>query len=151
ARTRYSTSTGRSGTAYRPSASVVALRLVPVAAFSIVTVTPGRWFPSSPVTTPEMVPVRGCAAAAPATVHRAASAIETIRIAARFIRMGKYTLANPANPANPANQRYTVLFMRLRSIDAHAAGEPLRLVVDGFPSPRGRTMLDKREWVRRNA
>jgi proline racemase len=41
--------------------------------------------------------------------------------------------------------------IRVRTIDAHAAGEPLRLIVDGFPSPRGRTMLDKREWVRRHA
>ena len=35
----------------------------------------------------------------------------------------------------------------LKTIDAHAAGEPLRLIVDGFPAPRGRSMLDKREWV----
>ena len=35
----------------------------------------------------------------------------------------------------------------LKTIDAHAAGEPLRLIVDGFPSPRGNTMLAKREWV----
>jgi proline racemase len=41
--------------------------------------------------------------------------------------------------------------VRLKTIDAHAAGEPLRLIVDGFPSPRGRTMLEKREWVRRHA
>src|SRR5205085_729456 len=39
----------------------------------------------------------------------------------------------------------------VKTIDAHAAGEPLRLVVDGFPSPRGRTMLDKREWLRKHA
>src|SRR3954471_10314705 len=39
----------------------------------------------------------------------------------------------------------------LRTIDAHAAGGPLRLVVDGFPAPRGRTMLDKREWASRHA
>jgi len=39
----------------------------------------------------------------------------------------------------------------VRTIDAHAAGEPLRLVVDGFPSPRGRTMLEKREWAERHA
>jgi len=39
----------------------------------------------------------------------------------------------------------------VKTIDAHAAGEPLRLIVDGFPSPRGRTMLEKREWVRRHA
>ena len=41
--------------------------------------------------------------------------------------------------------------LRLKTIDAHAAGEPLRLIVDGFPSPRGKTMLEKREWVRRHA
>jgi proline racemase len=39
----------------------------------------------------------------------------------------------------------------LKTIDAHAAGEPLRLIVDGFPSPRGKTMLAKREWVRTHA
>ena len=38
---------------------------------------------------------------------------------------------------------------RLATIDAHAAGEPLRLVVEGFPIPRGASMLDKRAWVRR--
>src|SRR5205809_4138335 len=41
--------------------------------------------------------------------------------------------------------------IRVKTIDAHAAGEPLRLIVDGFPSPHGRTMLDKREWVKRHA
>jgi trans-L-3-hydroxyproline dehydratase len=35
----------------------------------------------------------------------------------------------------------------LRTIDAHAAGEPLRLVVDGWPAPRGRTMLERRAWA----
>src|SRR3954469_23057432 len=39
----------------------------------------------------------------------------------------------------------------LKTIDAHAAGEPLRLIVAGFPSPRGTTMLAKREWVRTHA
>jgi proline racemase len=39
----------------------------------------------------------------------------------------------------------------VRTIDAHAAGGPLRLVVDGFPSPRGKTMLEKREWAGRHA
>jgi proline racemase len=37
---------------------------------------------------------------------------------------------------------------RIRTIDAHAAGEPLRLIIDGFPSIEGATMLEKREWVR---
>src|SRR5262245_25878941 len=41
--------------------------------------------------------------------------------------------------------------LQLRTIDAHAAGEPLRLIVEGFPSPHGKTMLDKREWVKRHA
>ena len=41
--------------------------------------------------------------------------------------------------------------LRLKTIDAHAAGEPLRLIVDGFPSPQGKTMLAKREWVRTHA
>src|SRR5205809_7451207 len=41
--------------------------------------------------------------------------------------------------------------LRLKTIDAHAAGEPLRLIVDGFPSPRGKTMLAKRDWVRTHA
>jgi proline racemase len=41
--------------------------------------------------------------------------------------------------------------LRLKTIDAHAAGEPLRLIVEGFPSPSGQTMLDKREWVRQHA
>jgi len=41
--------------------------------------------------------------------------------------------------------------IRLKTIDAHAAGEPLRLIVDGFPTPAGRTMLEKREWARKKA
>jgi proline racemase len=41
--------------------------------------------------------------------------------------------------------------VRVKTIDAHAAGEPLRLIVDGFPSPRGKTMLEKREWLRQHA
>jgi proline racemase len=36
----------------------------------------------------------------------------------------------------------------IRTIDAHTAGEPLRLIVEGFPHIEGRTMLERREWVR---
>src|SRR5580704_13881130 len=39
----------------------------------------------------------------------------------------------------------------LKTIDAHAAGEPLRLIVDGFPAPRGKSMLDKRDWATEHA
>src|SRR5881296_1842463 len=41
--------------------------------------------------------------------------------------------------------------LRIKTIDAHAAGEPLRLIVDCSPSPRGKTMLEKRAWVSRHA
>src|SRR5678816_2483431 len=37
----------------------------------------------------------------------------------------------------------------IRTIDAHAAGEPLRLVVDGIPAPEGATMLEKRAWAQK--
>ena len=36
----------------------------------------------------------------------------------------------------------------IRTIDAHTAGEPLRLVLEGFPEPQGQTMLERREWLR---
>ena len=39
----------------------------------------------------------------------------------------------------------------IRTVDAHAGGHPLRLIVDGIPSPAGRTILQKREWLRRHA
>ena len=32
---------------------------------------------------------------------------------------------------------------RIRTIDAHAAGEPLRLIIEGFPHVEGATMLEK--------
>ncbi len=39
---------------------------------------------------------------------------------------------------------------RIRTIDAHAGGEPLRLVIEGCPAPRGRTMMEKRAWLKRH-
>jgi trans-L-3-hydroxyproline dehydratase len=38
----------------------------------------------------------------------------------------------------------------IRTVDAHTAGEPLRLIVDGFPTVEGGTILEKREWTRQN-
>ena len=35
----------------------------------------------------------------------------------------------------------------LKTIDAHTAGEPLRLIVEGFPPVEGGTMLEKRAYV----
>jgi proline racemase len=39
---------------------------------------------------------------------------------------------------------------QIRTIDAHTAGEPLRLVVDGLPTPEGATMLERRAWARKH-
>lgn len=39
----------------------------------------------------------------------------------------------------------------LKTIDAHVAGEPLRLIVDGVPRPAGKTMGQKRDWMKRHA
>ncbi|HJR61118.1 MAG TPA: proline racemase family protein [Vicinamibacterales bacterium] len=38
----------------------------------------------------------------------------------------------------------------IRTVDAHTAGEPLRLIVSGFPAVEGRTILEQREFVREN-
>jgi proline racemase len=38
--------------------------------------------------------------------------------------------------------------VRIQTIDAHTAGEPLRLIVAGFPAVEGRTILEQREFVR---
>jgi trans-L-3-hydroxyproline dehydratase len=39
----------------------------------------------------------------------------------------------------------------LKTIDAHVGGEPLRLIVEGFPAPRGKSLADKRDWASRHA
>jgi proline racemase len=44
----------------------------------------------------------------------------------------------------------TTNVISIRTIDAHTAGEPLRLIIDGFPRLEGRTILEKREWIREN-
>jgi proline racemase len=40
--------------------------------------------------------------------------------------------------------------IRIQTIDAHTAGEPLRLIVSGFPPVKGKTILEQREYVRKN-
>ena len=39
---------------------------------------------------------------------------------------------------------------RIMTMDAHTAGEPLRIVLDGFPPLPGVTMLEKRQYAREN-
>ena len=36
---------------------------------------------------------------------------------------------------------------RIQTVDAHAAGEPLRLITGGFPTPAGDSILEKRDWI----
>jgi trans-L-3-hydroxyproline dehydratase len=38
----------------------------------------------------------------------------------------------------------------IKTVDAHTAGEPLRLIVSGFPAVEGKTILEQREFVREN-
>jgi len=39
-------------------------------------------------------------------------------------------------------------WLRIRAIDAHTEGEPLRVITDGFPQPRGATILERRRYAR---
>ena len=39
--------------------------------------------------------------------------------------------------------------IRIQTIDAHTAGEPLRLIVSGFPPIKGRTILEQRDYIRK--
>ncbi|MDX1392922.1 MAG: proline racemase family protein [Gemmatimonadota bacterium] len=39
-------------------------------------------------------------------------------------------------------------WLRIRTIDAHAEGEPLRVIIEGFPHPPGGTVLDRRRYAR---
>jgi proline racemase len=39
----------------------------------------------------------------------------------------------------------------IRSIDAHVGGAAVRLLIDGVPRPSGKTMAQKRDWMKRHA
>ena len=39
-------------------------------------------------------------------------------------------------------------WMRIRTIDAHTAGEPFRVFIDGYPELPGKTMLERRRYAR---
>ena len=40
---------------------------------------------------------------------------------------------------------------RVETVDAHVGGQTLRLVIEGLPNPAGRTMREKRAWLRKRA
>jgi len=39
----------------------------------------------------------------------------------------------------------------IKTIDAHVGGQGLRLLVEGAPRPQGRSLLKRRDWMKRNA
>ncbi len=41
-------------------------------------------------------------------------------------------------------------WIRIKTIDAHAGGEPLRIITEGFPPLLGRSILEKRRYIRDN-
>ncbi|MBD3224032.1 MAG: proline racemase, partial [Caldithrix sp.] len=47
-----------------------------------------------------------------------------------------------------SNWQIPEAWQTIRTIDAHAAGEPLRIILDGFPELPGDTILKKRRFAR---
>ena len=39
-------------------------------------------------------------------------------------------------------------WLKIRAIDAHTEGEPLRIIIDGFPELKGDTILERRRYAR---
>jgi len=41
-------------------------------------------------------------------------------------------------------------WLKIKTIDAHAAGEPLRIILSGLPEIKGKTILEKRNFLKEN-
>ena len=41
-------------------------------------------------------------------------------------------------------------WLKIKTIDAHTAGEPLRIILEGLPQIKGRTILEKRKYMKEN-
>ncbi len=39
-------------------------------------------------------------------------------------------------------------WLRIRTIDLHTGGEPLRVILDGLPPPQGNNVLEYRKYMR---
>src|SRR4030042_499577 len=52
---------------------------------------------------------------------------------------------NQINMWNPPSN-----LLKISTIDAHAAGEPLRIILDGYPELKGKTILEKRRYAKEN-
>ena len=48
------------------------------------------------------------------------------------------------------NWRPPADWMKISTIDMHTGGEPLRILVDGYPEIKGKTILEKRRYFRDN-
>jgi len=55
---------------------------------------------------------------------------------------GKFKFQNNWKP--PAN------WQQFLTIDAHTAGEPLRIIIAGYPDLKGETILSNREFIHKN-
>ncbi len=41
-------------------------------------------------------------------------------------------------------------WLKIKTIDAHTAGEPLRIILEGVPEIKGNTILEKRKYMKEN-
>jgi trans-L-3-hydroxyproline dehydratase len=41
-------------------------------------------------------------------------------------------------------------WLKIKTIDAHTAGEPLRIILEGLPEIKDRTILEKRKYMKEN-
>jgi proline racemase len=41
-------------------------------------------------------------------------------------------------------------WLKIKTIDAHTAGEPLRIILEGLPEIKGKTILEKRKYMMEN-
>ena len=64
--------------------------------------------------------------------------------------MGSYLNTFQTNQ-NSAGKKIMMHFSyRIECVDAHTGGEPLRIVTSGFPTIKGKTILEKREYLLEN-
>ena len=42
------------------------------------------------------------------------------------------------------------MWLKIKTIDAHTAGEPLRIILNGLPEIKGKTILEKRKYMKEN-
>ncbi len=51
---------------------------------------------------------------------------------------------------NIQNSKVKGNFTKIKTIDMHTGGEPLRVIIDGYPTIEGNTILEKRNYVKEN-